>query len=170
MKIQFKGRTIDLLPRIKRYVNAVERRLRLPYRLRARVMSDFATSIAARQEAGETVEQIIESLGSPKAAAAELNEQLRAYQYRKSPWRFVCLALAILAGLWLIGQLAASHILAQSLGVIGGADGPTAIFVTYAPLAGQWRTVAAALLAILGIFGYWRLCRCKQKTQPHSEE
>ena len=38
--------------KMKRYVNAIERRLNLPPEVKARVMSDFASSIAARREAG----------------------------------------------------------------------------------------------------------------------
>ena len=37
---------------VKRYMNAVERKLRLPRDLRARVMSDLMTSISARREQG----------------------------------------------------------------------------------------------------------------------
>lgn len=42
-----KKENVRFLPPVKRYVNAVERRLHLPLREKARVMSDISTSIAA---------------------------------------------------------------------------------------------------------------------------
>ena len=38
----------DAEKKMKRYVNAIERRLNLPREVKARVMSDLASSIAAR--------------------------------------------------------------------------------------------------------------------------
>lgn len=93
------------LPPMKRYVNAVERRLRLPWKVRARVMSDFATGIQARREQGQSDEQIMADLGSPAQAAEELNGQMQAYVYRRSPWRFACLALAVVCALALAVEL-----------------------------------------------------------------
>ena len=56
---------------------------------------------------------------------------------QKSPWRFVFLALAIISGAVLaVDSLLprlALHSLnnnAMSVGIIGGADGPTAVFIT----------------------------------------
>ena len=40
--------------KMKNYVNAVERRLNLPREIKARVMSDFQSSIVARREAGQS--------------------------------------------------------------------------------------------------------------------
>ena len=156
--------------RIKKYVNAVERRLRMPREVRARVMSDFGSSISARREAGERVEDILESLGTPKKAAEELNEQMREYVYRKSPWRFLFLTVAVMCGVLLLGELASIALVwyltgseAASLGIIGGADGPTAVFVTTSVVVPTEEVKFA--LCILGLaagtFGYWKLKRMK---------
>ena len=51
--------------KMKSYVNAVERRLNLPREIKARVMSDFQSSIVARREAGQTDEEIYAELGTP---------------------------------------------------------------------------------------------------------
>lgn len=156
--------------RIKKYVNAVERKLRMPLDVRARVMSDFGSSISARRETGESVEEILESLGSPKKVAAELNEQMKEFAYRKSPWRWVCLAIAALGGALLLFDgitnllaylLTQSIDGANSVGSIGGADGPTAIFVTRT--GGPSDAVVWALLVVMGVLGYWQLSRLKQK-------
>ena len=88
--------------KMKKYVNAVERRLNLPLKIKARVMSDFQSSIAARREAGQTDEDIYAELGTPAKAAADLNEQMKDYAYRKSPWRFLFLGIAAIGGVALL--------------------------------------------------------------------
>lgn len=158
--------------RLKKYVNGVERRLRMPMDVRVRVMSDFSSSICARREAGESVEQILDSLGTPQKAAADLNEQMKEYTYVKSPWRFAFLAAAIAGGGYLLGKLLEMILVyaltgseAASMGVIGGADGPTAIFVTTTVNAPtQEAKIAAGVIALaVGIFGYYKFSRRKRK-------
>lgn len=170
----------DREKKMKQYTNAVERRLNFPRNTKVRVMSDFISAITARRESGMTDEEIYLELGTPKQAAAVLNEQMREYTYRKSPWRFAFLAAAIygamelLSGIWVnlvylwyriqaadqvigIGLTTAES---SSIGIIGGADGPTAIFLT-TPV---WLNYLwALLLTLIGIWGFRRMCRCKQK-------
>ena len=158
--------------KMKKYTNSVERRLNLPREVRERVMSDFISSIAARREAGQSDEEIYGELGSPAKAAADLNEQMKDYAYRKSPWRFLFLGIAVFAVVRLLFDgttalmahciVASAHPTAASIGVIGGADGPTAIFLT----APAWVNLAwmAALLA-LGAAGYLLLRHCKAKAK-----
>lgn len=157
--------------KMKRYMNAVERRLNLPMEIRARVMSDFLSDITARREAGMTDEEIFAEFGSPKEAAANLNEQMKEYTYRKSPWRFLFLAAAVLSGLWLViyGILEAvflSSLKAElggaSIGIIGGADGPTAIFLT-TKVGIDWDIVIMLLILVVGLLGFLRLRKCKRK-------
>jgi len=94
-------------------------------------------------------------------------------QYRKSPWRFLFAAIALLGGFHLIRMLwtrflilaAGSQTLVAtsevySVGIIGGADGPTAIFVT-GPSWPAW--ILPCVLLAVGLFGFWRLSRCKRK-------
>ena len=167
----------DAEKKMKKYVNAVERRLNLPRDIKARVMSDFSSSIQARRESGMTDEEIYAELGRPGKAAADLNEQMKDYTYRKSPWRFVFLACAVyggvklLSGLWINlvywfcvlfmdirSQFVPNEV--YSVGIIGGADGPTAIFLT-TPVWMHY-LLPAAVLAV-GILGYLRLRKCRQK-------
>lgn len=158
--------------KMKNYVNAVERRLNLPREIKARVMSDFQSSIVARREAGQTDEEIYAELGTPAKAAADLNEQMKDYTYRKSPWRFLFLGIAAIGGarllydgfVSLIGYVVLCREFVQSGGAaaIGGADGPTAIFVT----TPAWtRPAWMAALLIIGIVGYLLLRRCKAKSK-----
>lgn len=159
----------DREKKMKRYTTAVERRLRLPKEIRSRVMCDFISSITARREAGMTDEEIFAELGNPKQAALELNEQMKEFTYRKSPWRFLGMALAIYAGYQLLTEgiawVAVRKILHQNaaaVGIIGGADGPTAVFVTATVPTGSGVLLMAACLA-LGIWVYRRLCQCRKK-------
>ena len=170
----------DAEKKMKKYTNAVERRLNLPRKIKVRVMSDFISAITARRESGMTDEEIYGELGTPKHAAAVLNEQMQEYTYRKSPWRFVFLAAAIygimdlLSALWVnlvylwyrlqadnqVLGIGMTRVESSSIGIIGGADGPTAIFVT-TPV---WANYLWALaLVCIGVWGFWRLCRCKRK-------
>ena len=87
---------------------------------------------------------------------------------RKIPWRFAFLAVAVVSGGWLafwgILQLLALRSLntdALSLGIIGGADGPTAIFVT-TQVGFHWELAVMAALLVAGIAGFLWLSRKKR--------
>lgn len=161
----------DAEKKMKKYIRAVARRLNLPKEVKLRVMSDFTSSIAARREAGQTDEEIWAELGKPKKAAADRNEQMKEYAYRKSPWRFLFAGCAAYGAAKLLGDLIAwmAYLLfrmqvqsqeAASIGIIGGADGPTAIFVTTPPWTGYILPVA---MLTIGIWGFLRLRRCGQR-------
>ena len=156
--------------KMKRYCQAIERKLNLPREVKVRVMTDLQSSISARREAGQTDEEIFSELGTPEAVAAELNEQMREYAYTKSKWRWAALAAAAFAGLMLVfqgitGLLTAALNLSlaeqNSLGIIGGADGPTVLFVTSNWTPGDM--VPWALLLGMGLLGWWKLSRCRAK-------
>ena len=170
----------DAEKKMKKYTGAVERRLNLPRKIKVRVMSDFISAIAVRRESGMTDEAIYAELGTPKQAAAVLNEQMKEYTYHKNPWRFVFLAAAIygtmelLSGIWVnlvylwyrlqagnqVLGIGMTRLESASIGIIGGADGPTSVFVT-TPV---WANYLWALaLVLIGMWGYRRLCRCKRK-------
>ena len=111
--------------KIKRYVNAIERELRLPLKAKARINGDIGTDIHARLEKGQSIDEIIAEMGTPQEVAAGFNEE--------SPWRWVFLIAAILAGgaaLLSILPFLLFYFQSSGMGVIGGADGPTAIFIT----------------------------------------
>ncbi len=156
---------------MKQYLNSIRRRLALPGDVKKRVMSDLESSIQARREAGQTDEEIRAELGTPRQAAADLNQQMKEYAYRKSPWRFAFLALAVVAGWNLLTNYLPAAVIswyaqsilsreAASVGIIGGADGPTAIFLT-GPIWGY--AAFFAILLVAGILGYVLLKRLKQK-------
>lgn len=159
--------------KMKRYTNAIERRLHMPREAKNRVMTDFISSIQGRRESGQTDEEIFSELGSAKEVAAELNEQMKDYTYVKSPWRWPCLIAAVLSGAVLLyggmTQLLARLLtlsLNASVGIIGGADGPTAIFVTTATGSGSfWYQLGLpGLILIMALIGFWRLSRCPRNS------
>ena len=141
---------------VKQYMNAIERALRVDWKTRVRIMNDLGSDFQSRRDAGQTDEQIMAELGSPKAVAAEFNaafaEEHGPYQ---SPLRWVWLALAVLLPLaanWTGLQPAE----ASSIGIIGGADGPTAIFVT---ARFGWSDVLPWAVGFLALFLLAGWCR-----------
>lgn len=140
---------------VKRYVNTVERHLHLDRTTRLRVMNDLASDLQSRLEAGETLADIQADLGDARTLAETLNQEFADHRDNASPWRWAFLALAVfLALVFAVNGLTARQ-QAATIGIIGGADGPTAIFVTtdYSFLNGlrdfSW------LLTLVG--GYWLL-------------
>lgn len=168
MKITYKGKTVDVLPPVKRYVNAIERKLHLPLAVRARVMSDVSTGICARHEAGESYEDIMAGMGTPAQVAASLEEEMAEYVYRKSPWRFGFLALAAL-GAWWVGWCGYSYY--QVYWAAHPRPGEASVVIlegvralTQARVARDAAfTVTAVLLLVVGVAGYLALKRCKPK-------
>lgn len=138
MKWKIGHRTIDILPPVKRYMNAIEHRLRVDRNTRVRIMTELAGDFESRREAGQSDQAIMAELGTPDEVAAQFNAAF-AGSGRPSRWRwiFVILAAAVLSAV--LGSHVAEALAARqaaSLGIIGGADGPTAIYVTSKPVTG----------------------------------
>ena len=86
---------------------------------------------------------------------------------KKTLLRLACLLLAILSGFNLLTGIAAwliAHVFgglsfnvnhASTIGIIGGADGPTAVFVTASP-APAWELLLWLALLALAIYGLRR--------------
>lgn len=154
---------------IRKYISAVGRRLNLPRENRRRLLSDLETTIAARMEQRESWQEIRQSFGPPSQAAAAYMAQMQGVAYRKSPWRFVFLVGGVLLGLrtawegilWAMMMVSISAP-ASSVGIIRGADGPTAIFVTR-PRIWHFSFGWGLVLTLVFLLVFWRLRRCKQK-------
>ena len=157
--------------KMKKYTKAVERKLNLPGDVKKRVMTDFTSAIQSRIEAGKTDEEIYAELGSPADAAADLNEQMKEFAYSRSPWRWACFALAVVCAMTLlhkgsVGLLAAMLSFALfngSVGLVGGADGPTQIFVTQTQDSMLRGMVMPAMILVMSILGFYFLGHMRKK-------
>ena len=155
---------------MKKYLRSVNRHLNMPKALRSRVIADLESTINCHLEAGQSQEEILQELGTPRQAAAELNRQMEEYTYKKSPWRWGCLVLMIISILSFLFQGSLGLVTAlfnfhasHSIGIIGGADGPTAIFVTAPDGYFTQQMAMAGILFIMSVLGYWALSHIKRK-------
>jgi len=157
--------------KMKKYTRAVNRKLNLPSDVKKRVMADFTSSIQSRKEAGKTDEEIYAELGSPADVAAALNEQMKEFAYIKSPWRWVCFALIIICSMTLLckggaGLLAAMLSFAlfnESVGIIGGVDGPPQIFIAQSQDSMIQGMVMTALVLVMSVLGFYFLGHMRKK-------
>lgn len=155
---------------MKKYMKDVKRKLNLPKDVKNRVMADLETSVRSRLEAGQTQEQIMAELGTPAEVAAELNGQMKEFAYEKSPWRWGCLVLAAVSALAFLHKGVLNLLVAaityaerQSVGIIGGADGPTAIFVTRAPESAVYSMLISALILVMSLVGFYSLGHMRKR-------
>lgn len=164
----------DLSPACRKYIKQVSRRLEMPKKQIKRVCSDLSTSIQVQLEEGIPEKQILKDLGTPRKVAAEFNEQMGQPGVRRSPLRFLFLGAAIFSALVLLGKLALSLYIqnfsdVHSIGIIGGADGPTSVFVSTTISANGFSTDTTFWIGILilGVMGYFWFRRRKQKKEDH---
>ena len=161
----------------QQYLQAIGRKLNMPKEMKQRVLADLQCSIEERREAGQSWEDIYSQLGSPTQVAADLNQQMAEFTYEKSPWRWACLGLAVISFItmrfggiletitFLFNKVANS----RSIGIIGGADGPTAIFVTTSPDSASRQKLVCLLLMAMGLIGFFALRRCPKKEKDPQE-
>lgn len=106
------------------------------------------------------------------------NQNKKKKSLRKHPWLWLCL-VAALYGLWeLLGNLTAKLLClflkdpvltagqASSIGIVGGADGPTAIFIT-TPGCAHW--IVPLVILSTGLAGFLYL-RKQNKERKEGEE
>ena len=157
----------ELPQEVNKYLKTVQRKL--PKEIRAKVISDLAAGICSRKENGEDYGEILRSMGSASEVAAGLNEEMSDLTYAKSKWRWLCfpvglVSLTVILERGITGLLThAANLTVDSLGVIGGADGPTAIFVTSTPGTDAVSLVIAGILLILSILAFYKLSHLKKK-------
>lgn len=129
---------------LDRYLDQIRRRLRVDKATRERILSDLTGDLYDRLRRGESAADIIAEMGPAKEVADGFNENFAAEVRSARPaWRWVFLAVGVV--LLLTNTLpvlfgwAAEHwehvrflqeMEANDVAVIGGADGPTAVFVT----------------------------------------
>lgn len=134
---------------IKQYMNAIERKLHLPWAVRRRIMTDLSGDVAARLEAGKTYEEVMAEMGSPEEVAEGFHAEFAGEKKSAGVWPWLFLAGAALCAASLLRQLILRRQMAASIGIIGGADGPTAIFIAGQIAFSAWPLLAGFLAAFL---------------------
>nr|WP_319487554.1 hypothetical protein [uncultured Caproiciproducens sp.] len=132
------------------YIKEVIKRVKLPHTLKSRLKKDLISDIQIRQENGESIEDIIRAMGTPDEVVSELEESYIDKMPHRSRLEKIFLTCGIFlmsvlfaTGIWCVSaKITAQDIIcsvfparefissSQAVGIIGGADGPTAIFVT----------------------------------------
>ena len=152
---------------IQKYRAVFRRNLFLPRNIIREEIQKLDAVIKDFISQGESPESILRRLGSPRELAARV--QATHPEYRKSPFRFLFLQLAATGFLGVLATVLSllffGHILLNgipqffltvssnaSLGMIGGADGPTAVYIT-----GSFPSFGEMLLLFLALFflGTW---------------
>lgn len=137
--------------KIKSYVNAIERRLRLPLKMKQRLNMDLGTDIHARLESGKSVDEVIEELGTPEEVARRLNKEMEEYVLPKNKTSSaIFLVLLVLAAAYTIFVLWESIYLQKFISIIGGADGPTSIFIA-GKMVSPWQRIFFIGTVVLGL-------------------
>lgn len=153
--------------KIKAYVNAIERELKVSTEMKARINSDLGTEIHLLLEQGKTVDEVMQEIGTPQEVAGRFNEELKEYIVeRKSPaaWVFLTLiAVFALCGVWRIAAYLLSS--GQSYSVIGGADGPTSVFVA-GKIGTPWISAASCLALCMACYAAYILVRYSRHASP----
>lgn len=124
----------------EQYLRAVRRLL--PRKVRQAVVRDLEERFDAAADHGESEADVIARLGTPEELAAPFREGRTPALW--PPLLLAGLGLLVSAacglGLWLQAQLGG-----EDVGVIGGADGPTRIYVTSGGVSPLWLLLALGL-------------------------
>lgn len=132
----------------KQYIRQILKAGKFDPAIRARVAADLESDISARLETGETMDDVAAAMGTPQEVAASLRKSMELSPPRRGVLRWVLLVAAVILGvlflvsIWMpndilrlfeyIRQSSQPMVTQQAIGIIGGADGPTAIFTTAA--------------------------------------
>ena len=146
----------------ERYIKQVKKQLMIPASKRKAVLRDLEEAFASAAEHGETEQQVISRLGTPEQFAVGIEEQLgvnrqKLLKTRTVVWTIIWLVVAVV-GFLVYLTIRQQQELNGALGIIGGADGPTAIIVSGpgidVPLVMLMIAAAAVVLAVIGIVRY----------------
>ena len=65
--------------KIKKYVNTLERNLRIPLKMKARINEDIGTEIHLKLEEGKSIDDVLQEMGNPEEVAERFNEEFSVY-------------------------------------------------------------------------------------------
>ena len=143
----------------KQYIRQILRRIRVTDKTKRRIRADLLADIAAKEETGRTPQQIQAEMGGPEKVAAEFNAAFEGtdavlWYRRQRAAQAAAIVLAVVAavefllspGAWLLYI----GLMGSGVGIIGGADGPTSVYVTGATMTGE-AGAAETFLALYGL-------------------
>lgn len=150
-----------------KYIQRVRRALMVRRRQKAEILRDLNEIFVSAAEHGESEAQVIARLGTPEEFARSMEEQLGVN--RKSLLKRRTLLGVIPAGLigliCLLFYAVMRDTTPKSVGIIGGADGPTSILVATAPLSPHTSIALLALSLLALAFAVWQAVRYFTKTR-----
>ena len=116
----------------EKYIKQVKKRLAVPSSKRKTVLQDLEKTFASAAENGATEQQVIDRLGTPEQFVAGIEEQFgidrkKRLKTRTIIWTTICLVVAVIG---FSVYLTIQQEMIGAIGIIGGADGPTAIIVS----------------------------------------
>lgn len=131
----------------ERYIRQVKKALRVPRRRKAEIVRDLDEIFASAMEHGETEQQVIGRLGTPREfadrAAAQFGVDAAALRMQK---RLISIGIALAAAAAAFALYAAAKAAAIPDGVIGQADARTNI-----QIAGAFGFEALPVVFALGV-------------------
>lgn len=91
----------------EKYVNQIAKKVKCGHKKRIEIKQQLLSDVSAREKNGETLEQIIEDMGTPKAIADEFNQNLPKEERRAYTKGIAlkCIAIAALVLLLVIAYI-----------------------------------------------------------------
>lgn len=121
------------------YIKKLEKALKTEPKIKEQIISDIRSDIEIRIANGESIENVIENLGSPKEVASEFNQSYPEYQSNKKKHIFSVFAIistvvaVVSLVIGIIGRFA--YMNSEQVSHIGGVDLPTEVIVTAEPIS-----------------------------------
>lgn len=144
----------------EQYIKAFSSALKVDRKTKKKIVDDISFDISKRVSNGETMESIIEDMGEPKTLAGDFNSQLSKPRDKKLIYLWIvsavsfCISLALTAKYIYLKYVLTGNA-SHTVGIIGGADGPTEIYVT-ANISGTESLVFGIIvfmaIALLSVF------------------
>ncbi|MEG2403836.1 MAG: sodium ion-translocating decarboxylase subunit beta [Oscillospiraceae bacterium] len=154
----------------KEYIKSILKNVYLRRDIKKRVAADLENDIFSRRTAGEDMNTIIQDMGAPISVAQSLNDEMSEFAVPKRSLTQILLLFIIIAAsatlVWGVGT--AMEFIANipfipnkaaSIGVIGGADGPTSIFVASNIMPSFIVIISTAIPIIIGSFTAYMLMK-----------
>lgn len=144
------------------FLKALKKQLKnlKPTELRKNI-SYYEELISDMVENGLSEEDAVRKIGSPKQAASEILENTAPENFRRKDifGRILTAASAITVLLSLVEAVRIHTITAAAVSIIGGADGPTSIFIAGKLGWPRIYAVAAVVVGVTIVYFIWRYCR-----------